>query len=201
MKPEYTELLFRKFPNLYEDHTKTVNQTGICWGFECGDGWFELIYNLSEELEAEILKQPAESRELYRATQVKEKFAGLRFYMHYTTREMDYLIREAEHKSWSICEDCGEPGEVRDIFWLFTLCDECFLDKLAKRLKDQKEPIIERVLKRSFFNKKPKSRFTISYKWRYPFKFWWWKQLPYQIYNNYKYRVWKVKRFFLKLGK
>lgn len=60
-----------------------------------------------------------------RAAQVKEKFAILRFYMSTATSEMWDLIKEAEEKSATICEDCGEPGVTRGGAWIRTLCDEC----------------------------------------------------------------------------
>jgi hypothetical protein len=60
-----------------------------------------------------------------RASQVKSKFGGLRFYMTYSTDKMEDLIREAERKSETICELCGEPGEPRGGGWIETLCDKC----------------------------------------------------------------------------
>lgn len=57
------------------------------------------------------------------ASQVKEKYATLHFYMTAATDEMWKLIKEAEEKSSKICEACGKPGSVRDNGWLQTLCD------------------------------------------------------------------------------
>jgi len=59
------------------------------------------------------------------ASQVKEKFGTLRFYMTSGTEEMYNLIHEAEEKSGTICEDCGKPGKIRHGGWIRTLCDEC----------------------------------------------------------------------------
>ena len=36
--------LYTDFPELYSQHTLPMNQTCMCWGFCCGDGWFDLIY-------------------------------------------------------------------------------------------------------------------------------------------------------------
>lgn len=60
-----------------------------------------------------------------RAAQIKEKFAELRFYMTLGTEEIYNIIREAERKSATTCENCGEPGEIRTKGWWFTLCDDC----------------------------------------------------------------------------
>lgn len=60
------------------------------------------------------------------ASQVKSKFATLRFYMTSETEEMSALIREAEAKSAVTCEMCSMPGILRDDrYWLETLCDTC----------------------------------------------------------------------------
>jgi len=60
-----------------------------------------------------------------RASQVKEKFGTLRFYMTTGSNEMYNLIDEAEKESAKTCEFCGKPGKLRSGGWLLTLCDEC----------------------------------------------------------------------------
>ena len=59
------------------------------------------------------------------ASQVKEKFGLLRFYMTSATDEMYDLIREYENKSAHICEGCGAPGKLRGDTWYVTQCDGC----------------------------------------------------------------------------
>ena len=58
------------------------------------------------------------------ADQVKEKFGSLRFYMSNATEEMRDLVREAEEKSGSMCEICGEFGTMRSGGWIRCLCDQ-----------------------------------------------------------------------------
>ena len=57
-----------------------------------------------------------------RIHQIKEKFGGLRFYC-----EDDWGIEKLgiEKSSHTICEECGAPGETRDLGWYRTLCDKC----------------------------------------------------------------------------
>lgn len=96
---------------------------------DCGDGWFQLIDELSQKLEQMILEQQASSLTVgddsnqMRAVQVKEKFGGLRFYMDRCTEAMFDAIEEAESRSYRICEICGSPGVVRNGSWITTLCD------------------------------------------------------------------------------
>lgn len=118
------KFLCKKFPNLYNQRKLSMNQTAMCWGFECGNGWFELIFNLSENLEKEIKKKS--NRKEFSASQVKEKFAGLRFYMTCETDKMSNFIRKAEKLSYKICENCGEKGKCRGISWISTRCDKCW---------------------------------------------------------------------------
>lgn len=120
--------LCTKYPNLYRDRHASKQTTCMCWGFSCGDGWFELIDELSATLEAEIVKlkeQGVPVEELPVAAQIKEKFGQLRCYMDYATEEMYDLIDKAEAKSYTICEACGAEGKLRSGDWMRTLCDAC----------------------------------------------------------------------------
>ena len=115
MNKENTEYLITTFPNLYQGYKLGPKESLMCFGFECDDGWFELIKKLSEKLE------PMGAV----AVQVKEKYGTLRFYAHNTTEEALDLIEEAEDKTEKICEKCGSPGKLRKGGWLRTLCDSC----------------------------------------------------------------------------
>lgn len=123
MKKELDDQLCKEFPNLYADRNKSSRETNMCWGFTCQDGWFDIIYDLSSKLEAEILKQ--ENKVDYKAAQCKEKFGSLRFYLTRETETMTKLIAEAEEQSSKTCEICGKEGKLRQGTWYYTLCDVC----------------------------------------------------------------------------
>lgn len=96
-----------------------------------GPGWQPLVRQLHEDIE-KICPD-------HEVIQVKEKFGGLRYYPRLPNcSEEDrykvyHLIGEAEKKSFLICEQCGEPGKLRqELRWVLTLCDE----HLASRLED-----------------------------------------------------------------
>jgi hypothetical protein len=102
-----------------------MKNTAMCWGFDCGDGWFLILLALSEKLERLILARPEDERENFRAVQVKEKYGTLRFYMSFTTDEMDKAIHQAELETDTTCEVCGRPGELRERKrWFYTACEE-----------------------------------------------------------------------------
>ena len=83
--------------------------------FAVDDGWLPLVQELIEKcIELGWNKQ---------ICQVKEKFGGLRFYINEAPNEIYDLIDEYEHKSYSICEVCGQKGELRKGGWYRTLCE------------------------------------------------------------------------------
>lgn len=117
MNKENTEKLYKDFPELYKQHTLSMQQTCMCWNFECGDGWFDLIYNLSKALTKLDIG--------IEAVQVKEKYGGLRFYVNGGNVDTDKLISEAEALSYEICEVCGKKGKPNEDGWISTLCKKC----------------------------------------------------------------------------
>lgn len=126
MNEQLTKQLNEKYPNLYRRNRD--RNVAIPFGFEHGDGWYDLIDRLSAKLEAEILKMNMRDRVSIYAQQVKEKFGTLRFYMTSGTDEMYKAIDEAEMESAKTCEDCGQLGEIRSGSWIRTLCDNCTIE-------------------------------------------------------------------------
>lgn len=82
---------------------------------ECGDGWFKLI----DELCAKLVELGPHAV----ASQVKEKFGTLRFYIIGASEAMMDLIIKAEEESSRVCENCGVRG-YRHVhgMWVATLC-------------------------------------------------------------------------------
>lgn len=80
------------------------------------------------------------------ATQVKEKFGGLRFYVKFVPQDPekrcgDYeyfygLIDMAGALSYNTCEVCGNKGEVRTDGWHMTLCDKHYREKRPADVED-----------------------------------------------------------------
>jgi len=94
----------------------------MAFGFEAGPGWWRLICELLDKLQA-IEDRDKIGLEI---TQIKEKFGGLRVYTNTSTDEIWELIDKYEAKSFTICEFCGKPGKLRNNHgWYTTLCDEC----------------------------------------------------------------------------
>jgi hypothetical protein len=164
MRKELDEALCAKYPLIFRDRNADMRTTAMCWGLECGDGWYniidvlcglltseyrgaesryesikdkvgqptygfkpdgdpvgkiitqELIDEAKAKLDEETLKVPV-------ASQVKEKFGGLRFYVQAATDKHYQYISFAESMSYRTCEQCGNPGKTYTDGWHTTLCD------------------------------------------------------------------------------
>jgi len=126
MNKENTKYLLEKYPNLYRQYNLSMRETCMCWGFECGNGWLNIIDELSKkitELDPDV-----------QAAQVKEKFGGLRFYIDGGSKEVYKLIDEAEEESYKTCEKCGTKENVSQTKtgWVLTLCDKCKEERQRK---------------------------------------------------------------------
>ncbi|MEX3897837.1 hypothetical protein [Paraburkholderia sp. BR10954] len=90
------------------------------WGFECADGWFDLI----DVLCATLQNATANGAPQVVATQVKEKFGVLRFYANGHNAVQEGMIELAEMISARLCEVCGNRGRVIRDQWIRTRCPE-----------------------------------------------------------------------------
>ena len=43
MRKELDEALCAKYPLIFRDRHENMQVTAMCWGFECGDGWYNII--------------------------------------------------------------------------------------------------------------------------------------------------------------
>ena len=108
----------------------TLQNNLMAFGWECGKGWFPMLTELSDKLDAIFREKYLESMESFEVLQVKEKFGTLRFYVSSAPDEIYELIDEYEKKSGTICETCGKTGTLKESHgWFMTVCEECFNEK------------------------------------------------------------------------
>lgn len=126
MNEKNTLALIAAAPLLYRSYGNEKSMHSFAhWGFECGDGWFDLVMRLSLKIEADLEAMLAEGKrrqDLPSVHQVKEKFGTLRFHMNSFAQWREW-ITEAVKASGKTCERCGRPGSshVRSGF-IKTLC-------------------------------------------------------------------------------
>ena len=130
MRKELDEKLVEKYPKIFADRHGDKMKTAMCWGFACGDGWYWLFDKLCSQLQWNIDKN---GQPQVVASQVKEKFGTLNFYVQSATPEQHAQISFAESLSADICESCGTTENMgRTSGWLRNICEDCS--------KDQKNP-------------------------------------------------------------
>ena len=131
MKQELQQALFNDFPDEFQQKKHSMQETCMCWGCECGDGWEPLLRRMCEKIKGFGVE----------FTQIKEKYGTLRAYYIIKTdakfTNADYqmvenAIDQAEKESETTCEDCGKEGELRDGGWMRTLCDACEENRFKK---------------------------------------------------------------------
>jgi hypothetical protein len=123
MRKELEQRIVERWPTWFRVDGD-VRETLMPFGFEHGDGWFDLLWRLCERLEPVASAAEEETGQSFQVLQVKEKFGGLRFNTNFSDVTIAVLIGDAESESTQTCEACGKPGTRRDDSWIMTRCDE-----------------------------------------------------------------------------
>ncbi len=124
MREELSNILREKYPLIFAvnppvtDALDAMPTVFSLWGFECGDGWFDLIDVLCAKLQ---LTTRSGAPQVVVA-QVKEKFGTLRFSVSGADAQQRAIIELAEMMSGRLCEICGHPGETIGADWRQTRC-------------------------------------------------------------------------------
>ena len=153
MKPELEKQLIEKYPKIFHVRPGTEVQPFPMFGIECGNGWYNTLnilcfqiqsyidyrekfnqhiieQNKKEDPEGQINQQMLlEYIPQVVATQVKEKYGTLRFYYNGGDEHIDGMVTMAEAMSAMTCETCGNSGNLRGKYWLYTACDEHTLEE------------------------------------------------------------------------
>jgi len=132
MRDELDKQLCEKYPKIFCNRNGDPKETLMCWGFECSDGWYQILDSLCGQIQhyidwnnenfAKGYKQYKQVPQVV-AVQVKEKFGGLRFYYEGGDERIFGMVSMAESWAANTCEVCGAPGTMRHGGWIKTLCD------------------------------------------------------------------------------
>lgn len=125
MKQELDDALCAKYPKIFANRNSPMTETAMCWGFECGEGWYNIIDQLCANIQSHINWQEKQGKIVPQvvAEQVKEKFGTLRFYYRGGDDIIDGMVRMAESMSSVTCEECGVPGKCGGTGWISTRCE------------------------------------------------------------------------------
>jgi hypothetical protein len=99
--------------------------------FECGDGWFDLVWRVAVAIDNLYFENGLETD--VEVGQIKEKFGGLRLYVYdrslarpSVVDAMYNIVGMAERESFKICELCGTEGNLTQYNNIWGVrCDKC----------------------------------------------------------------------------
>ena len=125
MSPEKNKSIFEKWPQWFRNKGD-IRVSLMSWGITCGDGWYEITYQLCERIEP-LVATLEDGGTAFEVFQVKEKLGGLRFDVSSSNDEIDAAIGAASELSVQTCEVCGNPGSLEQdgTGWWKTLCATC----------------------------------------------------------------------------
>lgn len=158
MNNRLEKYLYKKYPSLFQDHSKPMNETCMCWGCLHGDGWFLLLDKLCLQITNHITgkneqvdwydkweqekldkgeKLEPRPEWVRRVTpvhfnQVIEKFGCLRIYYSGGDETVSTMISFAESMSRYICEECGKFDTTVGSTtkgWIHNICYGCCGEK------------------------------------------------------------------------
>ena len=130
MREDLQTQLFEKYPKIFRQKDLPMTQTCMCWGIDTPDSWYDVLDELCNKIQECVEKNNIPQIE---ATQVKEKFGYLRFYISGVDEsQFEYinnLIGEAEEKTSQVCANCGSREEIKSTTkgWILYLCKDCML--------------------------------------------------------------------------
>lgn len=101
MKKELDEALCAKYPKLFRDRNAPMTVTCMCWGFDCGDGWYNIIDVLCSNIQHHIdHKRKDRARALVYNRALKRAISGddtsmRRWYSYMSPVNLDEAIKKA----------------------------------------------------------------------------------------------------------
>lgn len=97
MKQALQEKLFADFPKLFAQKDEDMSVTCMCWGIECPDEWYDVIYTACALLQTMTDNNTRSDKyPQVQFTQVKEKFGRLCMYNDTNTDYVNGVIDMAD---------------------------------------------------------------------------------------------------------
>ena len=81
MNKDLTRKLVTRFPVLYQGFYDNMTETCMCWGFDHGDGWFDIIWMLSLAIEDELGYTKRQERSFLRKKRWSKRWNNLVYRM------------------------------------------------------------------------------------------------------------------------
>ena len=150
MNSELERKIYDADPVFFRQKDMDMTRTCMCWGIECGDGWFKPILEFVKKVR--ILNDRLSTMNMcIVASQIKSKWAGFTCYWDIDVLDegrnaelseqqqgvvdlcrsiMDDIVRRCEEKCEHTCELCGKYSMNNDEVyacgsWLTVKCLDC----------------------------------------------------------------------------
>ena len=113
MDSHKTNELYEKFPHLYRERTAPLESSGMPWGFQCEDGWYKIIYEMSKQI-AKISKGGEFAPAITLVS--KHEDGTLHVAVRNITPPIADIVTRATEKSRLTCELCSySPAFLRGV--------------------------------------------------------------------------------------
>lgn len=128
MKKSLEAKIYLQCPLLFRKKSAGLHENLMLFGFDCGDGWFEITEGLFLSIEAyskQLLESGRSIDALPSAAQVKEKWGTLCIYVDNTDEHIETLLQAARERSFVTCEICGKAGKLVVDGYYRVRCENC----------------------------------------------------------------------------
>jgi len=143
MSPELDKKLVESFPNLYKDRYADMRTTCLCWGFEHGDGWFQILWDVSEKLEKEIIKIKKHGLVWHRRLKryLKNYKHWLINYKFKCSKIIREIYKDQPIPTWKKYQEMNKPywpcaSQVKEKFGTLCLYMTCYSDEMDKYIEE-----------------------------------------------------------------
>jgi hypothetical protein len=123
MRRELEQKLVERWPSWFNVNGDPL-KTRMADEFAHGDGWFNIVWRLCEDLEPLVAESEKATGHPFEVLQVKQKLGGLRVYVNHSTNVIRNRIEIGELESLRTCEVWGKPGKRREGNCIRTVCDD-----------------------------------------------------------------------------
>jgi len=113
MDSHKTNELYEKFPHLYRERTAPLESSGMGWGFQCENGWYKIIYEMSKKID----KISSEGVHAPAISQVSKHEDGTLYVaVSNITPPVADIVTSATEQSRLTCEFCAyTPAFLRGV--------------------------------------------------------------------------------------
>jgi hypothetical protein len=131
MRKELDEELCKKYPKIFRDRHGDMRSTAMCWGFDCGDGWYNILDKMCAIIQGHINNTRAQrvrallfNRALGKA--MRGDMSSYNRLYWYQKKEIDERLKDPEPQCEQVPRACPQViatqvkekfGTLRFYYW------------------------------------------------------------------------------------